>query len=58
MVPTSYPMLGHIARSLRYYNASSAALLDEITPDKLLLIYGVDTIATSPETKKIMMGVK
>lgn len=43
---------------LRYYNASAAKLIDELAPDKLLIAYGIDTIATSPETKKIMMGAK
>ena len=43
---------------LRYYNKSVSDLVAEISPDKLLVIYGVDTLATSSEARKIVMGMK
>ena len=43
---------------LRYYNKSVADLALEIQPDRALVIYGIDTLATSSEARRIIMGVK
>ena len=43
---------------LRYYNKSVADLVLEIDPDKTLVIYGIDTLATSHEARRIIMGIK
>ena len=43
---------------LRYYNRSVADLALELKPDATLVVYGIDTLATSPEARRIIMGVK
>ena len=43
---------------LRYYQSSAAKLIDEISPDRVLILYGIDTLATSTEAARIKMGVK
>ena len=43
---------------LRYYNKSVSDLVTEISPDKMLVIYGIDTLATSSEARRIIMGIK
>jgi hypothetical protein len=43
---------------LRYYNKSVSNLALEIKPDRTLVIYGIDTLATSSEARRIIMGVK
>lgn len=43
---------------LRYYTSSVTKLVNEIDPDKILVIYGIDTLASSTESKIIAMGVK
>lgn len=43
---------------LRYYNKSVSKLALEMKPDHILVVYGIDTIATSSDARRIMMGVK
>ena len=43
---------------LRLYSKSASKLLEETAPDKVLIYYGIDTLATSPEIERIRMGAK
>ena len=43
---------------LRLYSKSAAKLLEEIKPDEILIYYGIDTLATSPEIERIRMGAR
>ena len=43
---------------LRLYSKSAAKLIEETAPDKVLIYYGIDTLATSPEIERIRMGAK
>ncbi len=41
---------------LRLYSRSAVKLLEGSKPDKILIYYGLDTLATSPELERIRMG--
>ena len=43
---------------MRYYNKNVSNLVYEIDPDMVLVIYGIDTLATSSEARRVAMGVK
>jgi len=43
---------------LRYYSKSVIDLIYEIDPDKTIVIYGIDTLVTSPEARRVIMGIK
>lgn len=43
---------------MRYYNKNVSELVYELAPDQVLVIYGIDTLATSPEARRVVMGLK
>ncbi len=42
---------------LRYYTQSTYKLCEEINPDKVLVFYGIDSLASSTEAERIVMGM-
>ncbi len=43
---------------LRYYTQSVSKLCEELRPDKILVYYGIDSLASSTEAERIVMGIE